>query len=63
MDGILSEDLKAELYLFDTIVELRTRHIRWFEHVKHSDNLSSVMDMVLLGKRVRVGCSRPLKPV
>ena len=57
-DGISSEVLLAKLHLVDATVELRTRRLRWFGHVKRSNELSSVMDMALLGKR---GPGRPLK--
>ena len=58
MDGMLSEDLLANFYLFDATVKI----LKWFEHIKRSDDLSSVFDMALPGKRVRVSHSRPLKP-
>ena len=57
-DGILFEVLLTKLHLVDAIVELRTRRLRWFGHVKRSNELSSVMDMALPGKRSR---RRPLK--
>ena len=57
-DGISSEVLLAKLHLVDATVELRTRRLRWFGHVKRSNELSSVMDMALPGKR---GRGRPLK--
>ena len=57
-DGIPSEDLLAKLHLVDATVELRTCRLRWFGHVKRSNELSSVMDMALPGKR---GRGRPLK--
>ena len=42
-DGILSEDLLAKLHLVDAMVELRTRLLRGFGHVKRSNELSSVI--------------------
>ena len=46
------------MHLSETTVELGTRRLRWVGHVKRSDDLSSVMDMALPGKR---GRGRPLK--
>ena len=62
-DGIPSEDLLAKLHLVDAMVELRTRLLRGFGHVKRSNELSSVMDMALPGKRGREGRSRHLRPL
>ena len=57
-DCISSEVLLAKLHLVNATVELRTRRLRWFGHVKRSNEMSSVMDMKLPGKR---GWGRPLK--
>ena len=51
-DGTSSEDLLAKLLLFDGTVVLRTHRLRWFRHVKRSDDLSSVMDLAW-GVRVK----------
>ena len=63
MDGVTSEDSLAKLYLFDATVKLRICHLSWFGPVKHSDYISPVMDMALLGRGARVDYSKPLKPV
>ena len=57
-DGIPSEDLLAKFHLVDAMVELHTHLLRGFGHVKRSNELSSVMEMALPGKR---GRGRPLK--
>ena len=57
-DGISSEVLLAKLLLVDATVELGTQRLRWFGHIKRSNELSSVMHMALPGMR---GRGRPLK--
>ena len=52
-DGTWSEDFLVKLHFFDVTAELRTRCLSWFGYVKHSDDLSSVMNLTLLGKRGR----------
>ena len=57
-DEVSSVDLLTKLGLVDTTIEVRTRRLRWFGHVRRSDDLSSVMDKALPGKR---GQGRPPK--
>ena len=50
--------LLAKLHFADATVELNSRCLRRFENAKRSNELSSVMDMSLPGKR---GLGRLLK--
>ena len=46
-DNISSSELLSKLGLVDVSVELRAKRLRWYGHVKRSEDLSSSMDMKL----------------
>ena len=52
-DNISSGKLLARLGLVDVAVELRARRLRWYGHVKRSEDLCSITDMELPGRRGR----------
>ena len=52
-DNISSGELLTRLGLVDVAVELRAQRLRWYGHVKRSDDLCSIMDMELPGRRGR----------
>ena len=52
-DEVSSSELLGRLGLVEVTVELRARRLRWYGHVKRSEDLSSTMDMKLPGKRGR----------
>ena len=50
-DNISSSELLSKLGLVDVAVELRAKRLRWYGHVKRSEDLRSSMDMELPGRR------------